>query len=104
MEDFLDNLTGYFSSDPDTWPVISYEIDRVWIGRAEPDVGIMDRYVDDYTFTGWVGEKQYRRVESFANAICEALGELEDETIDVLADVTKLVEDTLNEEAEYHLD
>ncbi len=99
MDEFLDNLTAYFDSEQE-WPVIGYEIDRVWAGRAEPDVGIMDRYVDDYTFTAWVGDREFRNnSRAFGEAICQALGDDTD-----LEKVIKLIDQTLDEEAEYFLD
>lgn len=101
MDDLIDNLTGYFDcEDVEQWPAIGFEIDNVYIGRPERDVGIMERYVDDYTFDAWVGDVKIRNdVSKFAREICVALGDM-----DQYDSVKKLLSDMLDEDAELWLD
>lgn len=102
MNDFLDIVLDFFDTEAlgDNIPEIGFEVDRVWLGPAEPDVGIMDSYVDDYTFDAWVGNINIRNdTKLFARKICEALG---DES--VLDAVHKILKEALDEEAENYLD
>ncbi len=75
IEDNLpDSLNFKEDRDWDAWPKIGFELDISW-ASAEPDVGIMSDYVDDYSFDGWVGDAKFNDEVAFAKAVYAAISD-----------------------------
>lgn len=90
------------TDDPEAaWPEMSFELDDLRFAGAEPDVGIMSAYLDDYSVSFELGGRVFEGTlaeMAFVEALFEEIGPDITETRDELAKlVNELVEQEANE-------
>ena len=74
-------------------PEMSFELDDCHWQGAEPDVGIMSDYLDDYSVSYSIGDDTYDNDAAFYDALMSLIGEHVEETREqIAAHVEKLVE------------
>lgn len=74
------------NAECDNWPEMGMEIHDVkWYG-AEPDVGIMSDYADDYSVTAWIGNRRWvNDLPGFAEALHDTIGrDCTEDTLELL--------------------
>lgn len=87
----LNDLLDGFTVDPETAPELTVEIEDVVWQNAEPDVGIMSSYADDWTETFFADDKHdFDSRKDYVLHLIEA-GVLEPKADEIL----KLIEDEI---------
>ena len=90
-----DVLDGYIV-DPDTCPALLVEIDDVSWCRAEPDVGIMSDYVDDWAEMWYIDDSRWENDCAGFVATLIGDGHIEGEA----SEIVKLLSDHVKEQVD----